>query len=202
LHLRYAAIINNAKQNQNTMKPVMKLCLAGVLALPWLPVLAQNTNNDNTQNSPPSEWLFRANECSLDLFGSVSVGQEVINHISKDRVEDNGRLGAGLGLNYFFSRNVGFGADAYTENAGHSFVDNTSGNLIVRFPFESVHLAPYAYGGGGYQFDPSGLWFGQAGGGLEFRFTKQVGLFADGRYVFTDGTQNFGVARLGLRLAF
>ena len=201
--MRYTAIISNdtAKQKQNTMKPAIKLWLAGVLALPCLPVLAQNSS-DNSQNTPPSDWLFRANECSLDLFGSVSVGQEVINHISKERVEDNGRLGAGLGFNYFFSRNVGFGADAYTENAGHSFVDNTSGNLIVRFPFDSVHLAPYVYGGGGYQFDPSGLWFGQAGGGLEFRFTKQVGLFADGRYVFTDGTQNFGVARLGLRLAF
>jgi hypothetical protein len=182
------------------MKLAKKLWFAGALAASCLPVLAQN--NDPQITSPPSDLLFRAHETSLDLFGSVSVGQETINNISSDRIEDNGRLGAGLGLNHFFTRHVGFGADAYTENAGHSFVDNTSGNLIVRFPFESIHLAPYVYGGAGYQFDPSGLWFGQAGGGLEFRFSKQVGLLADARYVFTDGTQNFGVARLGLRLAF
>ena len=153
-------------------------------------------------DSVPGDPLFRANEFTLDMFGTVSIGQETINHISSNRVEDDGRLGLGLGGNYFFSRYVGIGGDAYTENTQHSFVDNTSGNLIVRFPFDAVHLAPYVYGGAGYQFDPSGLWFGQAGGGLEFRFTRQVGLFADARYVFTDGTKNFGLGRLGVRLGF
>jgi len=146
--------------------------------------------------------LFRANEPTLDLFGSLSINQETINHISGERVEDDGRLGLGLGGNYFFTRNIGLGADAYTENTQHSFVDNTSGNLIIRFPFDSVHLAPYVFGGGGYQFDPSGVWFGQAGGGLEVRFIRQVGMFVDARYVFTDGTKNFGVGRLGVRLGF
>jgi hypothetical protein len=200
--MRCGAIISSQQRNtnQNPMKLAKKLWLTGALVVPCLPVLAQNNSTENT--SPPPALLFRANETSLDLSGSVSVGQETINNISSERVEDNGRLGAGLGLNHFFTRHVGLVADAYTENAGHSFVDNTSGNLIVRFPFESIHLAPYVYGGAGYQFDPSGLWFGQAGGGLEFRLSRQAGLFADARYVFTDGTQNFGVARLGLRLAF
>ena len=62
--------------------------------------------------------------------------------ISRERVEDNGRLGLGLGGNYFFTRHLGLGADAYTENTQHSFVDNTSGNLILRFPFDKIHLAP------------------------------------------------------------
>ena len=43
---------------------------------------------------------------------------------------------------------------------------------------------------------------GQAGGGLDFRFSKKLGLFVDARYVFTDETQNFGVGRLGLRFGF
>lgn len=180
------------------MKLATNLWLAGLFALPCLPVFAQ----DRPQAPDSSAWWFRANEASLDLFGSVSVGQETIDNISRERVKDDGRLGAGVGGNYFFTRHLGLGADAYTENTQHSFVDNTSGNLIVRFPFESVRLAPYVYGGAGYQFDPSGLWFGQAGGGLEFRFSKQVGLFTDARYVFTDGTENFGVARLGLRFLF
>jgi hypothetical protein len=178
------------------------LCLAGALAL-VLPVNAradQEHEHRHDPNHPDS--LFHPQEFNLDLFGSVSIGQETINHISRNRVEDNGRLGLGLGGNYFFTRYLGLGGDAYTENTQHSFVDNASGNLIVRFPIDPAHLAPYVFGGAGYQFDPDGLVFGQAGAGLEFRFTRTIGLFADARYVFTDGTQNFGLGRLGLRLGF
>jgi hypothetical protein len=146
--------------------------------------------------------VFRAGEFSLDIFGSVSVGQETLDNISGERVKDDGRLGMGLGGNYFVSRNFGFGADAYTENAAHRFVDNASGNLIYRFPIESIHLAPYIYGGGGRQFDPTGLWFAQAGAGLEFRFNHYFGIFADGRYVFTDETENIGLGRFGARISF
>ncbi len=138
----------------------------------------------------------------MDVFGSVSVGQEVINHISRDRVKDDGRLGLGVGGNYFLNRYVGFGADAYTENTDRSFVDDVSGNLILRLPFDAIRLAPYVYGGGGRQFDPSDIWFAQAGGGLEFRFTPRIGIFADGRYVFTDEKRNIGLARLGARFSF
>jgi hypothetical protein len=176
------------------------------LALAVSPVRAAHDQLDSPPNQNPQgdsvDLLFHPNEFTLDLFGSVSIGQETIDNISGDRIEDDGRLGLGLGANYFFHRLLGIGADAYTENAGHSFVDNTSGNLIFRLPFDRIHLAPYAYGGGGYQFDPSGLWFAQAGAGLEVRFSKVCGIFTDARYVFTDGTQNFGVGRLGLRLGF
>jgi hypothetical protein len=183
--------------------PLVQFGLIGALALAASPARADHTNDyDHPYAHDRADWLFHPNEFTLDLFGSVSIGQETINHISKERVEDNGRLGLGLGGNYFFHRNIGIGADAYTENTQHSFVDNTSGNLIVRFPFDRAHLAPYVFGGAGYQFDPEGLWFGQAGGGLEVRFTRTIGLFTDARYVFTDGTQNFGVGRLGLRLGF
>jgi hypothetical protein len=185
----------------------MSLGLTATLALAV--AASAQTSGQNSGQSPAhssgqsdATTLFQANEFSLDLFGSLSVGQETINHISHERVEDDGRLGLGLGGNYFFHRNIGLSADAYTENAGHSFVDNSSGNLVVRFPIDSIHLAPYLFGGGGYQFDPSGLWFGQAGGGLDFRFTKRVGLFLDARYVFTDGTKNFGVGRFGVRFGF
>ena len=171
-----------------------KFGLVGALALAASPVRADH--NDNP------DWLFHPNEFTLDLFGSVSIGQETINRLSRERVEDNGRLGLGLGGNYFFHRFLGIGADAYTENTQHSFVDNTSGNFIFRIPIDKIHLAPYGYAGAGYQFDPQGLWFGQLGAGLEVRFTKTIGLFADGRYVFTDGTQNFGLGRLGLRFGF
>lgn len=167
-----------------------------------LSATAADWRDNRDRDDYPPDTLFFGNEVSLDLFGTMSIGQEVIDNLTDERVRDNGRLGAGVGLNYFFNRNIGLGADAYTENTAHSFVDNTSLNLIVRFPIDSAHIAPYIYGGAGRQFDPSELWFGQAGAGLEVRFTRQVGIFADARYVFTDETANFGVGRLGVRLAF
>jgi hypothetical protein len=185
------------------MKLTSNLWLAAVVALPCLPVMAQDppTSNPPTYNSS-SEIMFGADETSLDLFGSLSVGQEVINHLSRERVVDDGRLGAGLGVNHFFGRFVGLGADAYTENTQHSFVDNTSGSLILRIPFDAAHLAPYAFGGGGYQFDPTGVGFGHLGGGLDVRFARHVGLFVDARYVITDGTKNFGLGRFGIRISY
>jgi len=84
-------------------------------------------------------------------------------------VQDDGRLGWGAGVNYFFNRNFGVSAEGYTENAGPSFVDDASGSFVVRFPFEGVHLAPYVFVGGGYQFDPIRQAFGHGGAGLEYR---------------------------------
>ncbi len=45
-------------------------------------------------------------------------------------------------------------------------------------------------------------WFGQAGAGLEYRFTRHLGLFVDARAVLPEKTTGFGVGRLGLRFAF
>lgn len=174
----------------------LNLLIAGAVCLPATMAVAQSQYNS------PDEPLFRANEFSLDMFGSVSVGQQTINHISGEHVRDDGKLGAGIGLNYFLTRNIGIGGDAYTENTAHNFVDNASGNLIFRIPIDKIHLAPYVYGGGGYQFDPNEVWFGQIGAGLEVRITHNVSLFADARYVMPEKIDNFGVARGGIRLSF
>lgn len=172
----------------------MKLWIVSAVCLPVAAAMAQTPSN--------SEWLFRAEETSLDVFGTISVGQETIDNLSGNRIEDDGELGAGIGLNHFFTRFLGLGIDAYSENTDGKFVDNASANVILRFPIEKLHLAPYIYGGGGYQFEHGDVAFGQAGAGLELRFTQQLGLFADARYVMTDGTENFGMGRVGFRFAF
>lgn len=171
----------------------INLLIAAAVCLPTALAFAENENVDGE--------LFRANELSLDGFGSISVGQQTINHISGSHVRDDGRLGAGIGLNYFLTRNIGVGGDAYTENTSHNFVDNASGNLIFRIPIDKAHLAPYVYGGGGYQFDPNEVWFGQVGAGLEVRITHNVSLFADARYVMPEKIDNYGVARAGIRFS-
>jgi hypothetical protein len=146
--------------------------------------------------------LYRARETTLDLFGSGSVGQQTINNITRAKVSRDLRLGAGVGVNYFLTRNIGLGAEGYSENTGHSFVDNASVSLIGRLPLGKGGFAPYVYGGGGRQFDPIELNYLHAGAGLEYRFTRKLGAFIDARYVLTDGTKNYGLARVGLRLGF
>jgi hypothetical protein len=159
-------------------------------------------NTINQSNITPDYPFYRAQELSLDLFGSGSVGQPTIDHFTGGRIEQNGRLGAGAGLNYFFCRYVGVGGDAYTENTRHDFIDSASGNLIGRLPIGDTGIAPYIFGGGGYQFDEVSQRFGQFGAGIEFRFCKNVGFFVDARYVVADKTDNYGVGRAGLRLSF
>lgn len=152
----------------------------------------------------PDSDLYRAQEFSVDLFGTGAIDQRTIDHFSGNRVKHNGVLGGGAGINYFFTRYIGIGGDAYVEHPDHHYIETPSGNLIVRIPILDTGFAPYVFGGGGYQFseDAAGQDFAQGGGGVEFRFERDIGLFVDGRYVFTDKTQNYAVVRAGIRLSF
>lgn len=56
---------------------------------------AENHNETlDTSRSQSAGLLFRGHELSLDLFGSLSVGQTTIDDFSGDRVKDEGRMGA------------------------------------------------------------------------------------------------------------
>ena len=181
------------------MKQIMKhgILIAGVCAL----CLAGSALADETVMDKATE-RYQAHEFNVDAFGSGSIGQTTLEHLSGSRIRDNGRLGAGVGVSYFFTRHVGVGVDAYSEDTNRSFVDSASVNLLVRFPLGNCGLSPYVLGGGGRQFDPTELWFAQFGAGLEYRFCRNVGVFTDGRFVVTDGTPNYGLFRLGMRFAF
>ena len=146
--------------------------------------------------------LYQANEISLDLFGTDALDKHTIDHPSGHRVRHDSRLGAGLGLNYFFLRYLGVGAEAYSEDTRHNFVDNVSGSLIGRIPIGNTGLAPYAFAGGGHQFDPVIATFGHLGGGVEFRFNHNIGVFVDARWVWTDRDKDYGLGRAGVRVAF
>jgi hypothetical protein len=154
-----------------------------------------------TVTSDPGD-IYRANELSVDGFGTASVGKYTIDHPSSARVRHNARLGAGAGINYFFTRNLGVGAEAYSENTTGTFIDSTSANLTLRLPLGQSGFAPYAFGGGGRHFDALKEWFAQAGGGIEYRFNPHMGIFMDARGVLPDKARYYGVARLGLRFAF
>ena len=169
---------------------------ATILMLAATSALAQQASSNR-----PGD-LYRANELSLDGYGTASLNKYSIENISGRRVRHNTRLGLGAGINYFFTKFVGIGADAYSENTSGAMVDSASGNLTLRLPLEGCGLAPYIYGGGGRQFDLNRVSFAQVGGGLEYRFTPQIGVFVDARWVLPEHTRYYGVARLGVRYAF
>jgi len=195
------------------MKSIHSLALvitAGAILITSTSLRAQDTNNSSgtspamgaeTRSNDRGE-LYRANELSLDAFGSGSLGKYSINHLTRQRVRHDTQLGAGLGINYFFTRYIGIGADAYSENTTGSVVDSASANLILRLPLGKSGFAPYVFGGGGFHFDAVRTQFAQAGAGMEYRFCPQMGVFIDARGVLPDQTPDYGVARLGLRFVF
>lgn len=146
--------------------------------------------------------LYRAHELSLDVFGSASLGKDAVEHLSGSKIRHDSKLGAGAGLNYYITRNVGVGADAYSEDTTGAFIDSASASLLLRFPLGASGFAPYALGGGGHQFDMDEEWFAQFGAGLEYRFKPRAGIFLDARWVIPEEAKNYAVARLGFRFSF
>jgi len=167
-----------------------------ILMLAATSALGQNNVSNNLGD------YYRSSELSVDAFGTASLGAYTLDHISNNRIRQNTEFGVGAGLSYFITRNIGIGAEAYSENTTGAFIDSASANLILRLPLGQSGFAPYAFGGGGHQFDMAKLSFGQAGAGMEYRFTPHVGVFLDARAVWPNETKYYGVARAGLRFAF
>lgn len=162
---------------------------------------ANNSGSDKGVQYDQNDY-YRGNELSLEGFGVGSLGGYTINNLSSRRVRQNSEFGAGAGINYFITKYVGVGVLAYSENTTGTFIDNVAGNLILRLPLGQSGFAPYVFGGGGHQFDGAKLWFGQAGAGIEYRFTRNIGAFVDVCAVWPNETKYYGVGRLGLRFAF
>lgn len=159
------------------------------------------------------ERCFGDNEFQLDIFGQYSDGNAPY-HAGIFR--DHG-WGGGVGINYFFHRNIGLGIDAawlYAreapyEGAGqHTTLHNFSGSVIFRAPIDDACIAPYVYVGGGTHIDGEQWASAHAGAGIEFRIQPQkFGIFLDGRWTylgdrFGRGDINFSSARVGLRFIF
>lgn len=110
--------------------------------------------------------------------------------------------GGGFGVNFFFARYFGIGYEAaWYSNNGTAEHLPLGGNFFVRYPICSLNLAPYVMVGGGAAWDGTTLGYGNVGGGLEYRLTNNVGLFADGRYYY-GGPGNVANIRSGIRIAF
>jgi opacity protein-like surface antigen len=172
------------------------------IALPFLACLALASSafaghevKETKDYKAPVEPCFQDKELQLDVFGSwVETRNSATRHSG---------FGGGLGVNYFFMRYLGVGADGNISAASNGLW-TFSGSLIARYPIEgSLCLAPYAIVGGGFQTDGvnAGTW--HAGGGLEWRVTHHLGVYGEGRYTWAGSHEEDNVrVSLGVRFVF
>lgn len=138
---------------------------------------------------------FRDTEFQIDAFYTGIIG-------SRDSRLGTGS-GGGVGLNFFFARYFGIGWEGSVySNQGTASWMPLNGSVFFRYPICSWNLSPYVMVGGGADFERGrSLGYGNVGGGLEYRFTNNVGVFADSRYFF-GGSGNVANIRGGMRFAF
>ena len=150
--------------------------------------VSRDESDTASAHTSESNWMhYKANEVNFEFFGVGTVGRSSISEIAPDDIERDGNFGPGIGISYFPHRNIGLQAESYHDGSrGDHFVDAVGGHLVGRFPLRKNGLAPYIFGGAGRQFDPGPQWTWDAGGGLEWRFFRHMGAFADGRFVWPD----------------
>lgn len=152
-----------------------------------------------------SKPLYNAQEVSLDLFASYINPEQRFNDLFETSIR-NGFWGGGAGLNYFFTRELGIGADFNISSKPDdlNLVDQVTGNLIARLPLANSGVAPYLIGSGGRSMSPRYDWVYGGGVGLEMRFNPTTGIFSDARFLWSDRStaDNRLLIRAGVRLAF
>jgi len=220
------------------MKTIALGFLASAIAATSVFAGDEVVNKDYKQPVAPTP-CFRDQEFQLDVFGSfmnLPYGNDYFYHdfngnfrnqrFFDDNKRDGG--GGGVGFNYFFMRYFGVGVDGDFDSNVDG-VANYTGKIILRLPIEAggFCIAPYVFGGGGGEsfFDDGdyngfrqrqsnfrtngtvGAWM--CGGGLEWRITPMIGVFAEGRYTWTaryNGENGLNYdndrVRVGLRFAF
>lgn len=145
-----------------------------------------------------SAQCFYAGETSFDLI-SIYVDPRGTADSHGESIEDG--FGGGIGVTHFFTESFGLRGGAYWWDTD-SIVHSVTASAIVRYPIETLCLAPYVFGGVGGHFDSVNQVSGHLGAGLEYRLTDRLGVIADYSYTFTDETEDWNMYSLGLRIKF
>jgi len=154
----------------------------------------------------PQQDLFRAGEVQVDA-AFVGAAGHYYNPGGPNH-NNIGALGGGLGVSYFLTKYFGVGIDnslggCIGGNGVSGAVDNLQGNLIARYPIESLHLAPYGIVGGGATWgNNQGQGNGNVGGGVEYRINRGLGLFGDYRWLYGSNHLSENLFRAGVRFVF
>lgn len=148
----------------------------------------------SNKNVVVEDCRFDDYELQLDLFGSGAFYQE-----------GEPAWGGGVGVNYFFMKYIGLGVEQTLVGREDVAEWGTFGNLFLRYPICSWNMAPYAVAGLGALYGQTeGVLAGTVGGGIEYRFTKNIGIFADARWLYNSSKSENGavIARTGIKFAF
>jgi hypothetical protein len=122
--------------------------------------------------------------------------KETVKHTRNVAAIQGGFGGMGAEAKVFVTQNIGLGVEGEWLD-GQSSIGTTMGTLTARFPMGSN--APYVLGGAGVQFGDRTQAVGELGGGVEHRFTPNVGVFVDGGWMF-GSRENAAVFRLGISI--
>jgi hypothetical protein len=160
-----------------------------------------------------------------ETFEGTDTHEFDLGHLSNDRfLARDQNWGGGASFKYFFCKYIGVGVEGYALSANDT-VGGALGTLTLRYPIGCSRFAPYIFGGVGGAFggthtvltefpeeffhtgdvdnDDDAVLEGEVGGGLEFRFTRHIGIMADFSWHFLEGPDNnFGMVRSGLTFAF
>lgn len=176
------------------------------------------SNKNVVSQQETSFSLYPDREWTVDLFGTYAFTESTNEQILGDHA-----FGGGLAVNYFFTRNWGLGLEGQAlknqAGRGSDVTGSAALNLFYRAPIGDSPWAPYVYVGGGAIFNANdgnvkslvrgdddaeeALLTGHAGIGVEYRVTRNFGLFTDGRWTIVDKSKNnFPSVRTGIRFAF
>lgn len=178
---------------KSMVKTYIKLAVIGMFALSSS-VMAGSDLKTSKEVIAPNDCKFRNNELQLDVFGTGGFYQQ-----------GNPAWGGGVGVNYFFLKYVGLGVEQDLMARDNASVWGTFGNVFLRYPICSWNLAPYAVAGlGGLYGNGKSVLAGTVGGGLEYRITDHIGVFADARWLYNGSVSKDGaiLARTGIKFAF
>lgn len=176
------------------VKTYIKLMVIGIVAL-TSNVMAGSDYKSNKE-VVATDCRFRDNEFQVDLFGTGGFYKQ-----------GQASWGGGVGINYFFLKYVGLGVEQSLVAREDNTEWGTFGNLFLRYPICSWNLAPYAIAGLGAIYGSSGdaNLAGTVGGGIEYRFTDNIAIFGDARWLYNATNLNDGgavLARTGIKFAF
>jgi len=145
----------------------------------------------------PEPELFRDFEYQVDGFYHQFFAKP---HHADKHIIRNG-AGGGFALNYIFYRYFGVGVENYWTSNNNPTSYHLNGYGILRYPIDSLHIAPYGLVGGGAGLGSFSYGYFNVGGGLEIRFTPNIGTFVDSRW-YIGNPANGADLRAGVRLSF
>jgi len=154
------------------------LCLASLVALSAASSFAGDSCKSFKEAIVAPEGKFRDVEFQVDGFYAQMFGPGTSGNVV------NTGPGGGFGGNVIFAKYFGAGVENlwYSNDGRGDYL--LTGKAIARYPIESLSLAPYAVVGGGAGFGRGSYGFGLLGAGLEYRLTRNIGSFVEGKWLF------------------